>query len=117
MPNLKAKAGLSPPIAAEEAGTMQNTPYTPGPWTVDGHADNQIVWSGPDERVCFLAHSNGQDTQRDIATGLLISAAPDLLEAARNAVKFIEEYHPNAAFNGHTDALRAAIAKAEGGAE
>lgn len=55
--------------------------WTPGPWTIDGPPDNQIVWSGPEERVCFLAHSNGHNEERDVATGHLIAAAPDLAEA------------------------------------
>lgn len=55
--------------------------HIPGPWSVDGPADNQIVWSGPTERVCFLAHSNGCDPERDIATGFLVAAAPELFEA------------------------------------
>lgn len=53
--------------------------HTPGPWIVDGPLHNQIVWCGPDERVCFLAHSNGEKPSQDKANGLLIAAAPDLL--------------------------------------
>lgn len=64
--------------------------FTPGPWTVDGPPSNLIVWSSAENRVCFLAHSNGLDDDRDIATGLLIAAAPDLLEAAKAAKKFLE---------------------------
>lgn len=66
--------------------------WTKGPWTVDGAPDNQIVWSGPDERVCFLAHSDGRDEDRDIATGRLIAAAPDLAAAVRRQVENIERW-------------------------
>jgi len=28
---------------------------TKGPWGADGLRDNRIVWSGPENRVCFMA--------------------------------------------------------------
>lgn len=28
---------------------------TAGPWGADGLRDNRIVWSGPENRVCFMA--------------------------------------------------------------
>jgi hypothetical protein len=28
---------------------------TEGPWGADGWRDNRIVWSGPENRVCFMA--------------------------------------------------------------
>jgi len=59
----------------------ENIKHTPGPWTVDGPAHNQIVWSSPDNRVCFLAHSNGENPSRDFANGRLIAAAPNLFQA------------------------------------
>ena len=74
--------------------------WTPGPWTVDGPSDNQIVWSGPDERVCFLAHSDGRDESRDIATGRLIAAAPDLAGAIERALM---PMHDAAIFLGASD--------------
>lgn len=55
--------------------------FTPGPWSVDGPSHNQIVWSDTENRVCFLAHSDGKNVDRDIATGNLIAAAPDLYAA------------------------------------
>lgn len=59
--------------------------HTPGPWTVDGPAHNQIVWSSPENRVCFLAHSNGEHPERDFANGRLIAASPELLAALKEA--------------------------------
>lgn len=46
---------------------------TPGTWRVDGDPWNQIVWSGADNRVCFMAHSNGLDDDRDVATARFIA--------------------------------------------
>lgn len=62
---------------------MSESKHTPGPWTVDGPPQNQIVWSSAENRVCFLAHTNGLDDERDLATGRLIAAAPDLYKALR----------------------------------
>lgn len=51
---------------------------TPGPWRAEGEPWNRIVWSSADNRVCFMAHSNGLDDARDVATSNLAAAAPDL---------------------------------------
>ena len=45
---------------------------TEGPWAVDGPPNNQIIWSGPESRVAFMAHSDGCDVERDKATAALI---------------------------------------------
>ena len=55
---------------------------TPGPWQADGEPWNRIVWSSAENRVCFMAHSNGLDDARDIATSNLAAAAPDLARTA-----------------------------------
>jgi len=61
--------------------------HTPGPWRADGPPHNRIVWcEGTDNRVCFMAHSDGADNERDIATSNLVAAAPLLLEALQEAV-------------------------------
>ncbi|TCV66323.1 hypothetical protein [Neorhizobium sp. S3-V5DH] len=103
--------------------------HTPGPWTVDGAPDNQIVWSGPDNRVCFLAHSNGRDEDRDISNGRLIAAAPELLLALEELLHAYSEPDRRLCCDGrdcgcmgstvHQQAehyARSAIAKAKGGA-
>lgn len=51
---------------------------TRGPWQADGDPWNRIVWSSAENRVCFMAHTNGLDDARDIATSDLVAAAPDL---------------------------------------
>jgi hypothetical protein len=58
---------------------------TPGPWRADGEPWNRVVWSSADNRVCFMAHSNGLDDARDIATSNLAAAAPDLARALLDA--------------------------------
>lgn len=58
---------------------------TPGPWRADGEPWNRVVWSSADNRVCFMAHSNGLDDERDIATSNLAAAAPDLARALLDA--------------------------------
>ena len=54
---------------------------TPGPWHVDGPLWNQIIWSSSDNRVCFMAHTNGLDDARDLATAAFIAAARELVPA------------------------------------
>lgn len=87
---------------------MSDSKHTPGPWIVDGPTDNQIVWSGPETRICFLAHHNGRDDERDVANGNLIAAAPDLLAALKLA-KDHSELEDEV-----LDIVDFAIAKAEG---
>lgn len=71
---------MSDMITAEEAGKLLDG-ATPGPWTVVGDPWNRIVWSSADNRVCFMAHTNGMDDARDIATSNLVAAAPDIARA------------------------------------
>ena len=53
----------------------------PGPWRADGEPWNRVVWSSAENRVCFMAHSNGLNDERDIATSNLAAAAPALARA------------------------------------
>lgn len=64
-------------ITAKEAQRLLKG-ITPGPWRADGEPWNRIVWSSADNRVCFMAHTNGLDDARDITTSNLVAAAPDL---------------------------------------
>lgn len=67
---------------------------TRGPWQADGDPWNRIVWSSAENRVCFMAHTNGLDDARDIATSDLVAAAPDLarsLIATHEALAKMEE--------------------------
>lgn len=49
-----------------------------GPWEACGEPWNRIIWSKAENRVCFMAHSNGLNDDRDVATSNLVAAAPDL---------------------------------------
>ena len=67
-------------ISAEQAAKLlEGTP--PGPWRADGPPYNRIVWTSNENRVCFMAHTNGLDDARDVATSNLVAAAPDLARA------------------------------------
>lgn len=79
--------------------------HTPGPWSWDGPPDNIIVWSSPENRVCFLT-SNGPTE----ANAALIAAAPDMLHALRRVLEQFGLTHK------HLLAIEqawAAVAKAE----
>lgn len=51
---------------------------TSGPWDANGPAWNRVVWSSLENRICFMAHSNGLNDDRDIANSRLIAQAPTL---------------------------------------
>lgn len=93
---------------------------TPGPWILDPDERPGMEWnihvveaSNPDNRICFMA-SNGPNE----ANARLISAAPDLLAALKEAARYVE-YLETGSFVGPgmpRDALaqiKFAIAKAE----
>jgi len=67
-------AEIAAMVADREAGT-------PGPWHFDGPVWNQIVWTEGDNRLCFMAHSNGLNDDRDIANARRIARVP-AMEAA-----------------------------------
>ena len=54
-------------------------------WFFDGPPDNHIVWRDSENRVCFMAHSNGVDPESDTKRAALVAAAPNLLEVAQLA--------------------------------
>ena len=60
---------------------------TPGPWWVDGPPWNRIVWNDSETRVCFMAHSNGLNDDRDIVTSELIAQAPQLALALADVLE------------------------------
>jgi len=94
---------------------------TPGPWRVDGHAEDlmprEIVKDFPTKGecglVCELTHSLFRENQRDNAR--LIAAAPDLLTACKGALAALSQ---SKTFPADVEyaiwCLSHAIAKAEG---
>lgn len=84
---------------------IEETGYTPGPWRV---ADEQIQCEKPNQYGNFIVVTCQRElTVEDVANLHLIAAAPELLEACRQALNPSEysNFWPN---------LRAAIAKATG---
>ena len=55
---------------------------TPGPWEACGEVWSRKIYADGENRVCFMAHSNGLNDERDISTSELVAAAPDLARTA-----------------------------------
>lgn len=93
---------------------MSETKFTPGPWSVAPHKrwDKRILIIGPACEVDF--DDVDQSTQE--ANALLISAAPDLLEALRGMVDALNSgliaYNTSPADQGFKAKADAAITKA-----
>jgi len=91
--------------------------HTPGPWEVDletgeingGCAVLGAVYGG-DDFPC----SEEDMSEECKANARLIAAAPDLLKACKGVLIGLKAYETLGRKNIHLDALRAAIAKAEG---
>ena len=80
----------------------------PGPWDVDGPVWNRTVWRSSENRVCFMAHSNGLNDDRDMATSRLVAAAPDLARALLAALDDLD------AVKAERGVLKAAIEQLHG---
>ena len=105
-----------------------NTEFTPGPWTVDGHA--VVTDNDPRNSVAIVSRYgvwSGGNTQytaeRARATANLIAAAPDLLNALSTFPELPDDWNPwnvdaheafTAAYRIWSEKTRAAIAKAKG---
>ena len=105
---------------------MTGGKHTPGPWYVSqvgltNGGDRPITTE--DERICTVdcqtpfKRGEGWQSECDVreANARLIAAAPDLLAAGRLLLRACDEGDADMAMDGY-DLLRAAIAKAEGGA-
>lgn len=72
--------------------TKKRAGITPGPWTlqIGDHTHRYSHVIGPDETtVHYLYNAHSRTYERENANGRLISATPDLLEAAENAAHLL----------------------------
>ncbi len=81
---------------------------TPGPWDADGPAWNRIVWSSHENRICFMAHSDGLNDDRDIANSRLIAKAPTIAAELATALDQL------AAAKAENESLKAKLARKGG---
>lgn len=113
-----------------------NTQHTPGPWraTCEGYIasteNGYVPIRTPFRKDAFDDGPNRSDHKEETlqANARLIAAAPAMLEALKNAVSYLEANRPkgkiseifhqlNEYENGVLKPARAAIARAEGGAQ
>lgn len=97
---------------------MNNTLHTPGPWKCD--LVSLKIWAN-DGNAEIAQTSSDVSIHEEEANAHLISAAPDLLSAARNAANVLAALATGQLAAIHPDSntlqeLRAAIAKAKGAA-
>lgn len=109
------------------------TTHTPGPWALDSNGIGHEVVLGRGGQHCVAAVHGTDDPAENLANGRLIASAPELLEAARDAIHMIQCIAENwpeqvgilSSFREAThvrgirvpsvqDRLASAIAKAEG---
>ena len=84
--------------------------HTPGPWRAVGHAIyGPFTPLGREAIGAVVCSTTTINRPRHLADARLIAAAPDLLEALKNAARIMETFDV-----GVDRDIRAAIAKAEG---
>lgn len=100
---------------------MADTKHTPGPWRVEGMLTHRVkpghiishglneYRDGPAGYVCDTLGTTFWDAR-------LIAAAPELLEALRGLVAYVDENVAQADVGPHIDRALDAISKATGGA-
>lgn len=89
--------------------------HTPGPWKY-GHLGTDVLWIGPDYNQPPVAHvDHDMEYARDnsLANARLIAAVPELLAAGLMLLEACDKGDADMGMDGY-DALRAALAKAEG---
>jgi hypothetical protein len=86
-----------------------NTQHTPGSWTIIETDEGLTINTIREQYDPPIAYVHLEADAR------LIAAAPDLLEAAQRLVHLLEVEDAHLANYGEVAAVRAAIAKAEGG--
>ena len=90
------------------------TKHTPGPWKLGKRAGNPAIYGQHGAEIAEILHVLNDDWQQNAA---LISAAPDLLAACRDALAWIKATQPeeygSRALGTIWGQLESAIAKAE----
>ena len=87
--------------------------HTPGPWNYDRSGYSLYVNSGR-ELVTALS-MDGKRLETSEANARLIAAAPDLLEALKSVIAWLDASDESAFSDSQLALARAAIAKATGG--
>ena len=103
---------------------MKTPKHTPGPWSIARTRSGEEYGSihGSDGMlVATLGYRVAVGSDEDMSNSRLISAAPDLLEALRESVKWLQSAQADEPADYHNEPLDdaieqalAAIAKAEG---
>ena len=92
---------------------MSEKPITPGPWGVHRRMKDCVTFNGRHgEENLFLQNVDGYFACQSPADARLISAAPELLSAAVEALAVINRIKPAGNGNGTQVRLAEAIAKA-----
>jgi len=96
---------------------MKETKHTPGPWHIyanDAYLAGKTpinlvsVYAGEMPREHIVCNSYDPDDAK------LIAAAPELLEACKDLLAWVDQHECDGAFLRSQNAARQAIAKAEG---
>ncbi|OHC93781.1 MAG: hypothetical protein A2792_01115 [Sphingomonadales bacterium RIFCSPHIGHO2_01_FULL_65_20] len=102
---------------------MTQTQHTPGPWFYDGQngCGAHVIHVAQGEIAEAFGDSWSDDGQQAEANAHLIAAAPELLAQLSIALRWLEAIPTATACRanpgeGNLEAIRAAIAKAKGGA-
>lgn len=106
--------------------TQMKATHTPAPWKIAGKSGNDheaFVIDAESRSICWTTNTLDCDTdeetitEEDKANAHLIAAAPELLAAAKSALRALRSYNPGPLAD-KADPVRtviiAAIAKAEG---
>lgn len=101
--------GESPPV---ESAAMKPQ-HTQGPWCIE--AEGMVIVSNSPTGQHNIAEIIGCKTGDGRANARLIAAAPDLLEAAKDALAILRCGQGNQRRMDVRDAMKAAVAKAENG--
>lgn len=92
-------------------------PYSKGPWRNNTYRVCSGVGTSSIKVICDTAHNSATRTAENLANARLIASAPELLEAAMDAVSKIEDCAAGKINfrDDFADRLRAAISKAISG--